>query len=225
MAKLVYKHFTADSSWTVPAGITRVFLLGHGGGGGGSGGINATTSRAYPGIATTPYLMSVTVVPNTTYTITMGTGGSGGIARTSTTQNGGTGTSTTFGALATFSGASVTTYLSNTAGQSGAKPGWIAPSHGGYNTTGIQAATSGFINQTMNFATSSGSYSGGWDGIPGYVGSTTGSGGAANSVGTGSNATSGTGYGYGGAGGGAGSTAGGTGSAGGPGQLWVIWVE
>ena len=94
---LVKKEFTSNSSWTAPAGITNVLVYGYGGGGGGCsnyyGGGGASWAR---------YAL-VAVVPNTSYTITIGGGGNGG---TSVGINvGASGTDTTFGSLATFAGA------------------------------------------------------------------------------------------------------------------------
>jgi len=91
-------------------------------------------------------------------------------------------------------------------------------------------AGSGFVNADVTSGTGANGgggtvYMGGRAGVPGWVASTTGSGGNGNNAGTGANGGAGSGFGFGGAGAGAGSTGGGTGGDGGPGQLWVVWVE
>lgn len=74
---------TSNTSWTVPAGVTRVWLsgCGGGGGGGGAGGANANNQGGGGGgggagkpIIRQPY----TVVPGATLSITIGGAGSGG---------------------------------------------------------------------------------------------------------------------------------------------------
>lgn len=86
--------FTASGTWTAPAGVTkaRVTVIGGGGGGGtdpcgGGGGGDGGGVTAL-----------VTVTPGTAYTITIGTGGANG------NPNGGAGTTSSFGSLATATG-------------------------------------------------------------------------------------------------------------------------
>ena len=224
MAKLTSKYFSSSGSWTAPAGVTRIYVLAHGGGSGGSGGRNAVGDQALPGGGTTPYLVPLTVVPNTAYTVTIGTGGTGGAARTTSTQNGGIGVSTTFGALWSFRGAYQPINASLTAGPF--PNGRLLDV--GHTLPPLPTATymtSGFAQAIMQASANSGSYLGGFSGAPGYSGSVPGTGGTANNAGTGAAGTSATGFGAGGAGGGAGSSGGGAGGAGAPGQLWIIWVE
>jgi hypothetical protein len=102
MAKLIIKDFTANSSWKAPAGCTQVILYGCGGGSGGYGGSAASNGGA-GGFASKHGYTIVTVVPNTTYTITIGAGGAGSASGSSGTPS--SGTDTSFGALATFMGA------------------------------------------------------------------------------------------------------------------------
>ncbi len=84
--------FTSDGTFTTPnttAMPVRLFMVG-GGGGGGAGGLNAGGGGGGAG-AVLEYLEAGTSLePNTTYTITIGQGGSGS---TSITQRGGSGTS------------------------------------------------------------------------------------------------------------------------------------
>lgn len=220
MVRFCSLNFTSNGSFVAPAGVTRVYLIGQGGGGGGSGGQNSTFQTSYGGAGTTPYMKAVDVVPNTSYTITIGTAGAGGAARTTTTQNGGAGGNTTFGALWTFQGAPAaqqpSTFATNLLGivQNGTTAG----------QAGCQIS-SGYVTESQNAFVFAGSYSSGIDGVPGWVGSTRGIRGLGNAAGAGAAATGGSGIGFGGGSGGCGSTAGGAGGNGGPGQLWVVWLE
>lgn len=103
--KLNKTEFLSSGTWTCPAGVTSVIVIGVGGGGGGSGtyenyqeevvkymggGSNVLTTRV------------VSVVPNTSYTVTIGTGGSGGAPGSGSTgptggSTGGNGGDTLFG--------------------------------------------------------------------------------------------------------------------------------
>ncbi len=221
MAKLCSAYFSSNGSWVAPAGVTRVWVFAHGGGSGGSGGRNATSDTPYGGFGTFPYMRNADVTPNTSYSITIGAGGTGGAGRTSGTQNGGVGGNTTFGALLTFAGGAIPSSgiatAANVLGQVSCNA--VSTGYGG----GI--VYSGYVNFTSTQATTSGSYTGGFSGGPGYTGSVPGAGGNANNAGTGANGTNATGFGAGGGTGGGGSTAGGSGGNGAPGQLWVIWVE
>jgi hypothetical protein len=108
---LVKKYFTSNSSWTAPAGVTNVILIGCGGGGGGGSGGAAQSIGTYGvggagGGGSVLCTVHATVVPNTSYTVTIGAGGTGGTGATASNGNSGNaGSDTTFGALATFYGA------------------------------------------------------------------------------------------------------------------------
>lgn len=105
MSRYTSNKFTSSGSWTCPAGVTEVMVLGMGGGGGGAG----TSSGTYlgnnrfggGGLGSGLRMHFVSVIPNTTYTITIGAGGTGGAAGA---NDGSDGSDTTFGALATFPG-------------------------------------------------------------------------------------------------------------------------
>lgn len=217
MARLVYKYFSGSGSWVAPAGVTRVWVLGHGGGMGGPGGSNQTFDSTYCASSTSPYMVTLTVVPNTSYTITIGAGGSGGPARTSSfTNNGGAGGNTTFGSLHTFPGAT-TSSTGQTMG--------ITTKNSVMSNGDTGAIANGYVQHTYQAGAFVGSYSGGYDGLGGYVGSTGGARGAGVSSGTGVAGGNASGFGAGGGGGGCGPTAGGVGGTGAPGQLWVAWIE
>jgi hypothetical protein len=101
--------FTSSGTWTCPRGVTFVTLEGFGGGGGGGGGFsppNGTLDTIWGGGGggggTLKYGAVVQVVPGTVYSVTIGSGGGGGAVGAA----GSPGVDTTFGSLATFSGAS-----------------------------------------------------------------------------------------------------------------------
>jgi hypothetical protein len=227
MAKLTTKYFSASGSWVCPAGVTNVYLIGQGGGCSGQGGPNSNNQQANGGAGTTPYLVSVVVVPNTSYTVTIGAGGIGPVGN----STGGAavaavaGGHTTFGALWTFKGAAT---FNSWVGHTGS----IASLDNGHvmlvcGYAGEGKVTSGYVVQNTVLASSPSSWNGGTNGSPGYSGSVGGAGGAGSATGNGTNGSAGTGIGAGGGCGGSGFTGftGGTGGNGGNGQMWVLWVE
>ncbi len=101
---------TTTGTWTCPASVTSIEVLGMGGGGAGGGGGGGTPgagcgggggggAKAHPCI--------LTVTPGVTYNTTIGAGGTAGAAGSSTTAggDGGDGGDTLFDSLATFRGA------------------------------------------------------------------------------------------------------------------------
>jgi hypothetical protein len=222
----VYVAATSPKTFTVPAGVTSLILLGQGGGGGGSAGNGSY--NALPGSATNLIMRIVTVVPNTTYTITIGAGGTGGASGAFSDSAGG---DTSFGSLATFKGGSK--YNGSNARS--------------YNkeelTTGVYSYTSVFTsailptNSPFNTykvgtgTTTSTSWPPGISSIETEAGVSSQAGGRGTYAGDGGLngvATAGTnaaGIGGGGAGGGVGSVSNGAGGNGGSGRLIVCWVE
>lgn len=104
--RLSRQIFTTSGSWICPAGITSIIVLGQGGGGGGgAGGLFPTSSiGGGGGMATFLVPRIIEVVPGTTYTITIGAGGTGA-SRSTPSVPGQVGGNTSFGSLATFYGA------------------------------------------------------------------------------------------------------------------------
>lgn len=209
------KFFDNSGTIKIPAGITKVFLIGCGGGSGGNDGASLTGYISPGGNGAVPLLKVIDVVPNTTYTISIGAGGAG-FGRPGPSVNGG---DTTFGSLATFNGAQSWFDLASPAGMS------IAA---GVNNSGVVSAnlSRGWRANAGARGSDSGSYRGGTGGACGYTGVGAAGGNASNS-GKGANASnaSATNYGAGGGGGGCGPSGGGTGGDGAPGFLWVIWIE
>lgn len=222
MSMLTYKYFSSNGTWTAPAGVTKVWVLAHGGGAGGNGGQNTTGNASILSAGTSPYLVQLNVTPNTTYSITIGTGGTGGGPRTNSTANAGLGGNTTFGALYTwYGGYRDAGYFGETSGPVGQQIDIGMTSGRNLYTWGV---TSGFVTSATTLGTSSGSYTGGQKGPPGYFGSSGGAGGNGNNAGAGTTGGNATGFGAAGGAGGNGVT-GGSGGSGAPGQMWVIWVE
>lgn len=96
-------RFTASGSWTAPAGVysIRALAVGGGGGGGASRGNQASSAHIGGGGGGGGVIDELfPVVPGTTYTVTIGTGGAGA----NTSAAGSNGTDTTFGSLFTAPG-------------------------------------------------------------------------------------------------------------------------
>ena len=99
MDRFTKRTFNSSGTWACPAGVTRVLVWGMGGGASGGGGFsNSNYGRG--GVGQNLQAVILDVVPNTTYTITIGDGG----AKT-TSYLGNAGGDTTFGALMTWAGA------------------------------------------------------------------------------------------------------------------------
>jgi hypothetical protein len=91
--------FTSSGSWTAPAGITTVFCRLWAGGAGGGG--SSSTTAASGGGGGGGYADNIlTVVPGTSYTITIGAGGAGGTGSSGGTNGG----SSSFSTLLAASG-------------------------------------------------------------------------------------------------------------------------
>lgn len=94
----------SSGSWTAPAGVTKVIVLGMGGGASGTTGASGRTvaplfggNGGNGGLSVTLIPIYLTVVPNTTYTITIGAGGVESLGRS--------GGDSSFGSLVVFYGA------------------------------------------------------------------------------------------------------------------------
>ena len=110
MERLNIKEFFSNDTWTCPAGVTALLVLGCGGGNGGWGGVKGVDIKGYTkGGSTSPILGIVSVIPNTSYSIIIGTGGTGGTGTTLNyvrdAQKGGNGSDSLFGSLFVFKGA------------------------------------------------------------------------------------------------------------------------
>ena len=159
--------FTANGTFTVPAGVSRVFVSLCGGGGGGSGGVLVSSSDLYAGGGGGGgqcYLRSpISVVPGQVIAVTVGSGGAGGSGR----GNGGACGASSFGALLTASGGGGGVY--STVGGNGGAAGGAGGQKGGEGT-----ALNGATQQVV------GGYGGGTllgiGGTPSYGGNDAGAG-------------------------------------------------
>jgi len=133
--------FTSSGSFTVPAGVTKIYIsgCGGGGGGGGAGGSTSTPNSAGGGggggsgqaIIQVPYV----VTPGQVISVTIAAGGTAGAGAASggTGGNAGNGGSTVVGALVTLAGGSGGTGGGNASPPSGGNGGSGYPqgSYGG----------------------------------------------------------------------------------------------
>ena len=210
-----WQLFTANGTFTVPVGITKIKVCVYGGGGGGGGG-NSNTGGGGGGAG--GYVEGIyAVVPLSGYTVTIGSGGTGGLASGGWGANGG---SSGFGALISVNGGLAgTSYFLGGAGGIGSG-GYLNTSLGnggggsaGGGTAGIAAAgTGGGGSGALSNTVSGAGGGGGGGGIGG------GNGGYSTSVGF--NAQPNTGAGGGGGAGGATANNGGNGAAG---KIIVFW--
>lgn len=147
-------RFNSSGTWTVPAGVTAVDILAVGGGGAGGGGAGGHIAAGGGGGGEVKELLTQTVTPGTTLSITVGAGGTGGgSAMAATASNPGnpssiTGTGfTTITALGGGQGGSANA-STTTALPAGTGPG-VAGGGGGsaqvniYATPGVGAVSSG----------------------------------------------------------------------------------
>ena len=205
--------FTSSTTWTVPAGITKVAVVVVGGGGGGGTSFLGINNSTLPGgcggyggqIASDLYY---TVTPAASITVTIGGGGSGGASKSSTGSDGGNagsdGSASVFGNIiaaggtgglsssGTYSDFSLRVQSLNSSAVSirlGGTSGTIASGttavSGGYGTSAIftQSGSSG----SNGTAASAGTYQG-----AAGTGSTAGFAGGGGSGGSGLNANSAT---------------------------------
>jgi hypothetical protein len=208
------QEFTSNGTFTVPAGVTRLFVLGCAGGDGGpSGSTNgfSTPSLNERSVTNLLSMKMIDVTPNTTYTVTLGAGGTGGAASNTIDFNTGSpGGNTSFG---------TTLWYGASSGNPGASDSCCTIILGGVSTHNSNAQYA-----SGSDGSSSGGYIGGC-GSPGTSFAAGVSGGNANSGGAGTAGSNATSYGGCGAGGGCGSTSGGAGGNGYKGYILVLWVD
>lgn len=241
--------FTANGSWTVPAGITRIMIYGCGGGGGGGGGSGSAASGAGGGGgggASLAHWCPVNVTPGDVLSITVGAAGPGGGGGTA---GGGTATSGTVGGTTTVYAGAKLLFMGHgglpgafgtpagTGGAGGVSRPFRNPG-GGAGGNRLSSASAGESPQNTNpgtAGTSTGAANSGGGGGSGagsgYISdSTAGNGGdGGNADADGAEATSSIGFGYGsgggGGGGGGGASSGGTGQNGAAGICCIFWVK
>jgi hypothetical protein len=241
--------FTANGTYTIPAGATQleIITVGAGGGGGGAGSNGVGTSGGGGGGSGATVMQTLAVSTDTSFAIVVGAGGAGGAG------SGSVGTAGSPGAASTATGNNTSRVVTGPGGQSGAGgpasnasaagglPGMGALANGRSATTGTSGQLPGVGgNGNGNVAGNGGAplgYAGGGGGGGGQVASSLGgNGGGAGSIssfgatGSGNTGTTSGGNGTsaaansaagGGGGGGAFGATGGTGGNGGSGQVIV----
>jgi len=201
-----WQLFTANGTFTVPAGVTKIKVFVYGGGaGGGYGSVSGGGGGGAGGYAEGIY----TVVPGTPYTVTIGSGGAGGVPVLPGTSGG----TSSFGALISATGGS--------GGASAALGGAGGFGSGGYlnSTLGNGGAASTDVlsgNGTGGGGTGANITGGGFGGGAGGGGFGGGNGGYASSSGFSAQVNSG-------AGGGGGGCINGSGGNGAAGKVIVFW--
>jgi hypothetical protein len=130
--------YTSNGTFTVPTGVTQITVECWGAGGGGAGsGTNNATHRGGGGGAYAASVLSV--IPGSTFTVIVGTGGVGGVAANGT---GGTGSPSTFGVGPLVRAAGGSGGLAISAGAGGAG-GTVAGSIGDTRYRGGNAVAGG----------------------------------------------------------------------------------
>lgn len=218
--KLKSQEFLSSGTYTVPAGVTTVWVTMCGGGGSGGTAGTATYGAAGGGAGAYVIKQAVSVTPGASVTVTIGAGGTG-VAADSTGNSGGT---TSFGSLSVLGGTGGGHAASQTSthiqpGNGGARGGFgkgsslsavslAATSCGG--RAGLTSNADGGLSWAFQ---SSASYGGGAGGL--FGDGTNGNNSAAS---TSASANSG-------AGSGGSRFSSGTGGAGGSGRCIVEWLE
>lgn len=222
----LYKYTGSSQSWTAPAGVTNVILIGIGGGAGGAGGPIGTGVARIGGFSSVPTIRMASVVPGASYNIIIGQKGAGGLSG----GQGGVGGDTVFGTDIIFRGATailnadITNNYFETRGPAGFT---IANTCSGATTDNYIYQLQGGISRSYAYpggalGADNGGYKGGGGGGGGWSGPG-GAGGNWNS--NGSNAATDN---FGAGGGAGGRSVGGPATRGGDGwhgALWIIWSE
>lgn len=206
---LTVTSFTSSNTWVAPAGATSVEYLVVGGGGGGGGAFD--TGSAGGGGGGLVLYGTLSVVPGETYSIVVGTGGSGGTANRTVSpfeENGADGGDSSFHVIVAFGGGGGyrSRLQTDGTGYGGfAANGLIAPTGGngagsavggenggggggnitagGSSTTTPQQSSIGGLGFTSNIAGSDVTYGAG--GVGGQVNTSSAGSNAANNTGNG----------------------------------------
>lgn len=199
------EFFSADGTFTVPTGVTKVYLTMIGGGGGGaSGGAQNTENGGGGGSGAWLINYPYTVTPAAGLAVVIGTGGAGGVYDANNVVAGVDGVATTFNTVVSCAGGNLALAAGN--GENGVG----GAASGGYD--GAASVAGGYTGVSGAGGNGTNSVGGGSGGSPFGVGVTGGAG--SGGIGT---ANTGVG-GAGGAG-----AAGANGGAGGTGFVLVQW--
>lgn len=157
------QRFTSSGTFTVPSGVTTIYVSGCGGGGGGTSGLGGG------GGAACAVANSYSVSPGTTYTVTIGSGGSGAASGAS-----GAGGATSLGALLTLAGGGGSNTTVGASGGAGGMNGTVntssMPGMGGGTIFGTGGVWAGITGQSLGGTAGSGYGAGGSAGSSGTTG-------------------------------------------------------
>jgi hypothetical protein len=160
ITKTTESFTSGTSTWTCPAGVTQIELLVVAGGGGG-GGTQETPAGGGGGAGGLIYRPSLSVTPGTSYTVTVGAGGTGGIGR----AVGGSGGNSVFDTITAIGGGGGGFFSGlSTTGGSGGGAAWRGTLSTGSVGTANQGNTGGSVVQ---LASLQGAAGGGGAGSPG----------------------------------------------------------
>lgn len=160
ITKTVASFTSGTTTWTCPTGVTQIELLVVAGGGGG-GGTQETPAGGGGGGGGVIYRPFLAVTPGTSYTVTVGTGGAGGVGRV-VGSNGG---NSVFGALTAIGGGGGGFYSGlSTTGGSGGGAAWRGSTSNGSSGTADQGNAGGSVIHTDSLQGAAG---GGGAGSPG----------------------------------------------------------
>lgn len=164
--------FTANGTFTVPAGVSRIFVSLVGGGGGGAGAINiAPYTPGGGGSGGVKYRVPLSVTPGRAIAVTIGAGGAGGIGSarggTYANSNGSAGGTSSFGALLSSPGGGggrcqASHSYGGAAGTSGFAGGG---GHGDNSGSSGYVIAAGGVGGSNIFSSPAQSGHGGWNGV------------------------------------------------------------
>jgi hypothetical protein len=123
-----YQYFLASGSWTAPAGVTRVIIVGSGGGGGGGEGGGGGTGwqngggGGSGGAGAQTSTMIIDVTPGVQYDTVVGSGGAGGSGGSGADTNGNPGSNGSDTTFSIHSGATLATFYGALGGNFGSAP-------------------------------------------------------------------------------------------------------
>ena len=173
--------YTNSSTWTCPAGVTQIFVRGCAAGGGGGAATNGSSGGGGGGGGQSTAGTFYAVVPGTVYTVTIGSGGAGGISGSTAATAGG---NTSMSGLFTWTGggAGAQAGAGGSAGGAGAQAGQIGGNatiafggFGGWSLFGT-GGSAGISNQSGQNAGGFGAggggganTNGGGAGAPGFI--------------------------------------------------------
>jgi hypothetical protein len=214
--------FSASGTWTCPAGVTSATVQGWGGGGSG-GGATGNPAAGGGGSGGAYTSATLTVVPGTVYTVTVGSGGTGSTGAGASGGSSWFSSSTTLLAVGGSGGALASTNSFTAAGASAVTTGNVGGTTNFYGGAGGTGAASGVSGGGGGGSAGTASNGNAASGVTGGV-AVTGGGAGANGSTTSAAGAACTSVGGGGAGGRAGNNTDRDGGDGGTGQVLITFT-